>query len=70
MSRVIEASERGLPALAAKMEVNAVPAAEQAKFAEAAQPAVRALIQEQYGAEGIDMLDSMLSSVEAQNKSY
>lgn len=67
MSRVIEASERGLPALAQKMEVNVVPPAEQAKFAEAAQPAVRALIEEQYGAEGIAMLDALLSSIEEEN---
>ena len=67
MSRVIEASEKGLPALAAKMEVNVVPPAEQAKFAEAAQPAVRALIEKQYGAEGIAMLDSMLASIKAGN---
>ncbi len=67
MSRVIEASENGLPALAAKMEVNVVPPEEQAKFAEAAQPAVRALIEEQYGAEGLAMLDSLLASIEAEN---
>ncbi|GMG84311.1 TRAP transporter substrate-binding protein [Paralimibaculum aggregatum] len=67
MSRVIEASERGLPALAAKMEVNVVPPAEQAKFAEAAQPAVRALIEEQYGAEGIAMLDALLASIDEEN---
>jgi tripartite ATP-independent transporter DctP family solute receptor len=64
MSRVIEASDSGLPALAAKMEVNVVSTAEQAKFAEMAQPAVRALIEAQYGAEGIDMLDALLSSIE------
>jgi TRAP-type C4-dicarboxylate transport system substrate-binding protein len=46
--------DKGLPALAAKMEVNVVTPEEQAKFAEAAQPAVRALIEEQYGEEGID----------------
>ncbi|WP_238365370.1 DctP family TRAP transporter solute-binding subunit [Mesobacterium pallidum] len=65
MSRVIEASEKGLPALAAKMDVNVVTPEEQAKFAAAAQPAVRALIEEKYGAEGIEMLDSMLSSIDA-----
>ncbi|HSM39137.1 MAG TPA: DctP family TRAP transporter solute-binding subunit [Afifellaceae bacterium] len=70
MSRVIEASDKGLPALAAKMEVNVVPPAEQAKFAEAAQPAVRALIEEQYGAEGIGMLDSLLGSIEEEKAAY
>jgi tripartite ATP-independent transporter DctP family solute receptor len=66
-SRVIEASDKGLPALAAKMEVNVVTPEEQAKFAEAAQPAVRALIEEQYGEEGIEMLDTLLSSIETEN---
>ena len=70
MSRVIEASEKGLPALASKMEVNVVPPAEQAKFAEAAQPAVRALIEEQYGEAGIAMLDSLLASVEEENGAF
>ncbi len=70
MSRVIEASEKGLPALAAKMEVNVVTPEEQAKFAEAAQPAVRALIEENYGAEGTAMLEAMLSSIEEDNTDF
>lgn len=70
MSRVIEASDKGLPLLAEKMEVNVVPPAEQAKFAEAAQPAVRALIEEQYGAEGIEMLDALLGSIEEEKAAY
>ena len=40
---------------------------EQAKFAEQAQPAVRALIEERHGQEGIAMLDSLLASIEAQD---
>lgn len=70
MSRVIEASERGLPALAEKMEVNVVPPEEQAKFAEMAQPAVRELIEEQYGSEGIAMLDALLASIEEEKSAY
>ncbi|SDI85115.1 DctP family TRAP transporter solute-binding subunit [Aliiruegeria lutimaris] len=70
MSRVIEASEKGLPLLAEKMEVNVVPPAEQAKFAAAAQPAVRTLIEEQYGAEGIEMLDALLASIEEEKAAY
>jgi tripartite ATP-independent transporter DctP family solute receptor len=65
MSRVIEASENGLPKLAEKMEVNAVSPAEQAKFAAAAQPAVRALIEEKYGADGIAMLEAMLADIKS-----
>jgi tripartite ATP-independent transporter DctP family solute receptor len=63
VSRVIEASERGLPKLAKKMKVNAVSPAEQKKFAAAAQPAVRKLINEKYGAEGTDMLNAMLKAI-------
>lgn len=70
MSRVIEASDRGLPALAKKMEVNVVSAEEQAKFAAAAQPAVRALIEKQYGAEGTAMLDSLLTSIDEEKAAF
>jgi len=70
VSRVIEASENGLPALAAKMEVNVVPPAEQAKFAASAQPAVRALIEKQYGAEGVAMLDALLASIEEEKSAF
>ncbi|RYH12447.1 DctP family TRAP transporter solute-binding subunit [Tropicimonas sp. IMCC6043] len=70
MSRTIEASQNGLPKLAEKMEVNVVPPEEQAKFAEAAQPAVRALIEEQYGAEGIEMLDALLGSIEEEKAAF
>lgn len=64
ISRIIEASDRGLPRLAERMEVNVVTPDEQARFAEAAQPAVRALIEAQYGAAGVEMLDALLASVE------
>jgi tripartite ATP-independent transporter DctP family solute receptor len=64
VSRVIEASENGLPKLAQKMEVNAVSPEELAKFAALSQPAVRKLIEEQYGAEGIDMLNAMLDAIQ------
>ncbi len=64
ISRIIEASNKGLPKLAEKMKVNAVSAEESAKFAAAAQPAVRKLIEEKYGAEGTQMLDAMLAEIE------
>ncbi len=65
VSRVIEASERGLPKLAEKMEVNAVAPAELEKFAAATQPAVRALIEEKYGAEGVEMLEALIANIDA-----
>ena len=70
MSRVIEASDKGLPALAAKMEVNAVDPAELEKFAAASQPAVRALIEEKFGAEGTEMLDAMMSSINEEKSDF
>jgi tripartite ATP-independent transporter DctP family solute receptor len=65
VSRVIEASERGLPKLAKKMTVNVVSPEEQKKFAAAAQPAVRKLIEENLGAEGVDMLNAMMDAIKA-----
>ena len=65
ISRIIEASEKGLPKLAENMEVNAVPAAELAKFAEVAQPAVEKLIQEKFGDEGTQMLAAMKEAITA-----
>lgn len=65
ISRIIEASaEMGLPKLAEKMEINAVSPEQQAAFAQATQPAVRQLIEERFGDEGIDMLDAMLQSID------
>ncbi|SDE31035.1 DctP family TRAP transporter solute-binding subunit [Limimaricola pyoseonensis] len=65
MSRIIEASDEGLAKLSETMEVNVVTPEEQAKFAAATQPAVRALIEEKYGEKGLQMLESIQSSVEA-----
>jgi tripartite ATP-independent transporter DctP family solute receptor len=67
VSRVIEASERGLPKLSKKMKVNVVSPSEQAKFAAAAQPAVRKLIEEKLGADGKDMLNAMMAAIKAAN---
>lgn len=64
ISRVIEASDAGLPLLDENMEVNVISAEEQAKFAETAQPAVRALIEERYGDEGKAMLEALMTSIE------
>lgn len=70
ISRIIEASDRGLPALAEEMEVNVIPPEEQARFAEASQPAVRALIEAQHGEAGIEMLDALLQSIDEEMKAY
>ena len=47
------------------MEINAIPPAELKKFAALAQPAVRKVIEEQLGADGIAMLDAMMANIDA-----
>ncbi len=69
ISRIIEASsEKGLPKLGKKMTINSIPPAEIKKFAASAQPAVRKVIEEQLGAEGVDMLNAMLAEIEKASK--
>lgn len=64
IARAIEASERGLPKLAAKMEINALSQEDRQKFKEAAQPAVIELIRSKYGDSGNALLDLFLAEVE------
>ncbi|TDE36729.1 DctP family TRAP transporter solute-binding subunit [Antarcticimicrobium sediminis] len=70
MSRVLEASDKGLPALMETMEVNVVSSEEIAKFAAAAQPAVRELIEQSYGEEGMTLLNAMMESIAAENAKF
>ncbi len=64
LNRIIEASDRGLPKLAERMEIYAPSAAEREAFRKAAQPAVRKVIVERFGAEGEAMLDAFLAAIE------
>ncbi len=64
ISRIIEASENGLPKLAKKMAVNSLTPEEREKFRKAAQPAVLAYLEESYGPEGKALLDEFLAEVE------
>jgi TRAP-type transport system periplasmic protein len=64
ISRIIESSERGLPHLAANMEVHALTPEEMEAFREASQPAVKEIIAEKYGAEGEEMLNAFLEAIE------
>lgn len=68
ISRIIEASDRGLPALAKSMEVYTPTAEEKAAFRAAAQPAVRQHIVDTFGAKGEEMLDAFLGAIEAASK--
>ncbi len=64
ISRLIEASDRGLPHLAKKMDINSLSAAELQKFARASQPAVIKLIGEKFGVEGVGMLEALLEDIQ------
>lgn len=64
MARAIEASDRGLPALAKDLEVNALTPEQKAQFRDKAMPEVKKLIEEKYGAEGVDMMNAFLKAIE------
>ncbi|KJS37074.1 MAG: C4-dicarboxylate ABC transporter substrate-binding protein [Rhodospirillaceae bacterium BRH_c57] len=64
ISRIIEASDRGLPKLAKEMEVYAPTPEERAAFREAAQPAVKKVIIETHGAEGEALLNSFMAAID------
>lgn len=69
ISRIIEASsEKGLPKLGKKMTINAIPPAELKKFAAVSQPAVRKVIEDQLGPEGVAMLSAMQADIDKASK--
>jgi len=68
INRIIEASDRGLPALAQKMQIYAPTKAELAKFRELAQPAVKAQIAKSYGKDGEAMLADFLAAIDKASK--
>ncbi|MEZ5823767.1 MAG: DctP family TRAP transporter solute-binding subunit [Geminicoccaceae bacterium] len=69
IARAIEASERGLPKLAKKMEITALSQEDRQRFKEAAQPAVIELIKGKFGDKGAELLDLFLSEVDKAGKS-
>ncbi len=69
MGRIIEASDRGLPALAKDMQINALTAEQKARFKAVSIEPVKKLIIKKFGAEGKDMLDAFLDAIkQAQQK--
>lgn len=68
MARAIEASDRGLPALAKSMEIYSPTAAEKGQFRAMAQPQVKKLIASKFGQEGTDMMNAFLASVAGNSK--
>lgn len=64
ISRIIEASaDKGLPKLGERMTINAIAPEELKKLAQQAQPAVRDVIVEKFGAQGVEMLDVMMTNI-------
>ena len=68
INRIIEASDRGLPALAQKMQVYTPTPAEIAKFRELAQPAVKAQVAKSFGPEGEALMKEFLAAVDKADK--
>ncbi len=65
ISRIIEASKRGLPALAKDLEVYSLPASEKAKFQAAALPTIKEHIKATFGSEGEDMMNAYLAAIKS-----
>lgn len=64
ISRIMEASEDGLPRLSEGMEVYSLTPEETEAFRDAAQPAVREVIDKEYGQEGVELLEAYLEAIE------
>jgi hypothetical protein len=67
LNPIIEASDRGLPALKQRMEVYIPTAAELMAFRQASEPTVKAYIQNSFRAEGSELLDALSAGIEAAN---
>ena len=67
VSRVIEASDRGLAGLQKSMKINALSPEVRAKLRETSQPAVLEQIRQDIGADGEPMLDLFLDEVKKAN---
>lgn len=63
-SRLIEASDQGLPQLAEGMEVNTLSEEAREEFAELTQPKVQELIERDLGEKGAEMLEMMMQSID------
>ncbi|WP_207261359.1 DctP family TRAP transporter solute-binding subunit [Desulfovibrio sp. Huiquan2017] len=68
IANAIEASDRGLPFLSAKMEIYTLPEAEKERFRAASQPIVKKYLEEHFGDEGKAMLNAFLKAIEEASK--
>lgn len=64
LSRIIDASDKGLPALQSRMEVYVPNAAEMRQFRDATIPAARAFMTERHKAEGTAWVDRFFAAIE------
>lgn len=67
VSRVIEASDRGLAGLTDKMEITALSAQERQKLKDVTQPVVVKHVQESLGTEGVELLELFQTEVDKAN---
>ncbi|WP_404420203.1 DctP family TRAP transporter solute-binding subunit [Thalassospira australica] len=67
VSRVIEASDRGLAGLTDKMEITALSAEERQKLKDVTQPVVVKHVQESLGTEGVELLELFQTEVDKAN---
>ncbi|OSQ48850.1 DctP family TRAP transporter solute-binding subunit [Thalassospira alkalitolerans] len=67
VSRVIEASDRGLKGLTDKMEITALSSTERQKLKDVTQPVVVKHVQESLGTEGVELLELFQTEVDKAN---
>lgn len=63
ISRITDASDKGLPKLAKKMQINSLTPEEREKFRAAAQPALIEYIETTYGPDGKALLEEFMAAV-------
>ena len=68
LSRIIDSSDKGLPALATKMKVYVPTAAELKLFRDAAVPAAREFMSTQYKKEGVAIVDKFFAAIDKAEK--
>ena len=68
LSRIIDASDKGLPTLAARMEIYVPNTAEMRQFRDVTMPAAKAFMTDKYKAEGTQWVDRFYAAIEAAEK--
>lgn len=68
LSRIIDASDKGLPTLAARMEIYVPNTSEMRQFRDVTMPAAKAFMTDKYKAEGTQWVDRFYAAIEAAEK--